>query len=296
MDLPPLSGLDMCSDLLPVPQIHSCFAICYPCCSQREPVRRRIRLVSFCSHSFLRSPSPLRSRGPEAAGKHLHPCSRLPSSHPWAFAVLVPHLACCSLEIGTAASFLPSGHSQVSPSGGPPDHPIKQRPLTVCSCGCMKFLSRFKPLRVVRLPTSKGHVPGSRSCVCFPCWAPGPGTVLGRSRARSVCVDGRMDPLAARPGLVWPGGGGGQVLAPGHLSLEWPCRVASNLPGTGRPVDQPRGELGSLATVSCTGREAPRGPGWGWGQWAMMPPDSFCNVQRHFWLSLPAGTCYKHSR
>lgn len=163
MDLPPLSGLDVCSDLLPVPQIHSCFAICYPCCSQREPVRRRIRLVSFCSHSFRRSPSPLRPRGPEAAGKQLHSCSRPPSSHPWAFAVLVPHLESCSLEIGTAASFLPSGHSQVSPSGGPPDHPIKRRPLTVCSCGCMKFLSRFKPLRAVRLPTPEGHVPGSRA-------------------------------------------------------------------------------------------------------------------------------------
>ena len=68
---------------------------------------------------------------------------------------------------------------------------------------------------------TKGHFAGSRSCVCLVrCWAP----IVG---ARSVCVGGRMGPLAARWGLAGPGlhgpglgEGGGWVLDTGPLSLS----------------------------------------------------------------------------
>lgn len=99
---------------------------------------------------------------------------------------------------------------------------------------------------------TKGHLAASRSCVCLVrCRAP----IVG---ARSVCVGGRMGPLAARWGLAGPGlhgpglGEGGRVGA-GHRAL-----VPQRLPLCLEPARP-------VPAASCPGREARKESGCGWG-------------------------------
>lgn len=213
---PPRPGLDMHSTLLLVPQTRSCFAVCYLCCSQRDPVKNKTCQLLVPQPRFSFSSSENKPRGLEAAGS----CSTLSL-----LARIFPPLGLCT-AVPSPGVLFPGGWrgsllAAIRAVRGPPPEGLltapSSNPHLVCNGGWMPSPGRFIPLCVVCLPTPEGRFPGSRSCPCvMHAGSPGLGTVLGHSRAEWIPwqQDGAWCDLEE--------GGGGQVLDTGLLSLEWP--------------------------------------------------------------------------
>lgn len=114
------------------------FAHRCPSCSPRGPPRKeRVRPT----HPLSCEDKP---RGPQLWGAAPGSCC----SH-WTEALSDPHLECCSLQTGTAASRGRAGVRQLVPSGAASGSP----PPVVCSCPCRKDTPRLPyPLGVLVFP------------------------------------------------------------------------------------------------------------------------------------------------